>query len=747
MTPTEATAERSGTAASAAGQGFQRGLLALSVLLIIAAAAYSAGTVGKVRSSVDWVTQTLDLQARLQGLHASIHNVETYGLLYLLSQREDYLRQHVQAIESVEQELAALAPLIQDNPAQTDRLMELRGLLRARDAFYRAAVGEAQRQGLAASVERMRDGRGNELLERLQRLLREMERDEARLLRTRQTELDAVIVQSTATVLLVNVLALALGGVALVSLRRGARARAAEELAQVRAEEAERVSLEKSRFLASMSHEIRTPMNAVFGFSQLLARTRIEPQAQAYIRAIQTSGRALLALINDILDLSKIEAGKLDLQPQRSDLRELIDSTLTVFGESARAKGLKLRSRVSPALPASLWLDPHRLRQVLNNLVSNAVKYTGDGEVVVSAEARNRAPGRCDLLIEVRDTGPGIAPEQQARVFEPFQRAVAGNDAPQGTGLGLAIVGRLLALMDGAIELDSAPGRGSCFRVLLRSVAVSAQPADAEAEDDDAVDFGRLAPSRILIVDDVAWNRELLGAFLAEGGGHALAFAAHGEEALHVAEGFDPELVLMDLRMPVMDGRDATRRLRARDAKRREHASTRPPLRVVAVSASSMDADDRDARGEFDACLRKPVSREDLFEALARLLPARALAAGRTSEPTASDAPDDAPRASGDAPVLPVAPDPRRSEAAGLRLRELQRSVLPPLQQSLRISEVQRLAEELALLAEEAGSRALADYARRLASAVERFDVVRMESLLHQFDAHVQDLLPPLAAE
>jgi signal transduction histidine kinase/CheY-like chemotaxis protein len=726
-----------------AGHAFQRGLLTLSVLLIIAAAIYSAGTVGKVRNSADWVAHTQGLQARLHQLIATVHNVETYGLRYLLSQRDDYLREHVLAIEAVDAQLQEIGPLLADNPAQSDRLMELRGLLAARDEFYRAAVGEAQTQGLPASVERVRAGRGHEILSRAQALVVEMKREEARLLQARKSELDAVIVQSTATVLLVNVLALVLGGVALVSLRRGARARAAEELAEVRAQEAERASREKSQFLASMSHEIRTPMNAVFGFSQLLARTRIEPQAQEYIRAIQTSGRALLALINDILDLSKIEAGKLDLQPQRSDLRELIDSTLTVFGESAKAKGLKLRARISPALPASLWLDPHRVRQVLNNLVSNAVKYTERGEITVSAEARPRSPGSCDLVIEVRDTGPGIAPELQQRVFEPFQRAVAGADAPQGTGLGLAIVGRLLSLMDGRIELDSAPGRGSCFRVLLQGVAVSTQSPSSDSERGDEVDFARLAPSRILVVDDVAWNRELLAAFLAEGG-HSLAFAGHGQEALTVAERFDPELVLMDLRMPVMDGREATRRLREWDAARQLDAPQRSPLRIVAVSASSMAAEERAVRGEFEAYVRKPVSREALFEALARLLPARDAEA--VGEPAvAAHAPSVSATPAAKASLSSI--DPQRHADACERLRQLQQTLLPGLLRSLRVSEVRGLAEELGDLAQTLGSEALAAYAQRLAGAVERFDVVQMESLLHQFDAHVEDALRDPASD
>ncbi len=588
------------------GSRFQIALLLLAVILIIATTGYSASMIGKVRGSVEWVTETLQAKASLQRLQAGVYNVEIYGLRFLISGRDEFLMAHLQATAEVALQLRELGPRVAGNPERAAQLAELRDLVRARDAFYRSAIAAAQRKSLDHAVESEQADRGAEKLELMQILIAAMDAGEANLLGERQQELDSAIVQTNATLLLVNALALVLGGVALFSLRQGSRAAAAEELARVRASEAERVSREKSQFLASMSHEIRTPMNAVFGFSQLLARTRIEPQAQEYIRAIQTSGNALLALINDILDLSRIESGRLELSPQRSDLRELIDSTLTVFAEPAKRKGIKLRARIAPALPAGLWLDPHRLRQVLSNLLSNAIKYSDRGEVVVDAEAKLHAAGTCDVRIEVRDHGPGIDPAEQAEVFEPFYRAADGADAPQGTGLGLAIVRKLLGLMDGAIELDSVPGQGSVFRVLLHGVAVSSKPGEQAADIDAEVDFGQLKPSRILIVDDVAWNRELLAAFLAEGE-HQIEFAVNGAEALDVAARFRPELVLMDLRMPVMDGLEAIRTIRADEGGR-----TRTP--IVVVSANDTAADVRASHeAGADAHIGKPVRRMDIL--------------------------------------------------------------------------------------------------------------------------------------
>jgi signal transduction histidine kinase/DNA-binding response OmpR family regulator len=709
---------------SRSASGFQLGLLLLAVVLIIATTAYSTSMIGRVRGSVDWVTETLEAKASLQRLQAGVYNVEIYGLRFLISGRDEFLMAHLQATNEVAVQLRELAPRVLDNPERLAQLEELRALVRARDAFYRSAIGAAQLRELEDAVETEHADRGARMLERMQVLIAAMDDGEARLLGQRQQELDAAIVQTNVTLLLVNALALVLGAVALVSLRAGSRAAAAEELARVRASEAERVSREKSQFLASMSHEIRTPMNAVFGYSQLLARTRIEPQAREYIRAIQTSGNALLALINDILDLSRIESGRLELSPQCTDLRELIDSTLAVFGESAGRKGLKLRARIAPALPVGVWLDPHRLRQVLSNLISNAVKYTARGEVSVHAEAIPREAGVIDLRIEVRDDGPGIDAVDQVQVFEPFYRAADGAEAPQGTGLGLAIVRKLLALMDGAIELDTALGQGSVFRVLLDGVAISSGPGARGEGAGPEVDFGQLKPSRILIVDDVAWNRELLAAFLAEGE-HQLEFAANGAQAIEVAARFRPELVLMDLRMPVLDGREAARRLRQWHAAELGAGHASQALAVIAVSASSMSREERAISTEFEAYVRKPVSREVLHAALLKLI-----------GPASAAAPKAATQTHPETPTTTLDPVTRAEVQA--RLRAIVEHDLPPVLESLRVVEVHRLAVELTEQSRTLADASLLSLGLRLSSAVERFDVLQMESLLLQIPEHVE---------
>jgi signal transduction histidine kinase/DNA-binding response OmpR family regulator len=699
-------------------------MLLLAAAASIAAAIYSASTVNQLRFSISAVTRTLHVQKTIGEVLAENQDVETQALRYLLSLRPDFLGNYQRSLLKLDDEVGRLERLTADNPGQVEILAQLRSAIYQRNDWFREAIELSQARGLEAISARIREGHGAIALRRIGDLAAVMAQEEARQLLLRQQELDRIIVQTTVTSLMVNVLALVVGGIALASLRRGARDMEARRIAQLRADQAAQASQEKSAFLASMSHEIRTPMNAVFGFTQLLAKTRVEPQARSYIKAIQTSGRALLALINDILDLSKIEAGKLPLSPQATDIRELLDSTLGVFAESAGQKRLALQSDVAPSVPSVLVVDPHRLRQVLMNLVSNAVKYSDRGNVRLTVgSSEPDAFQRCDLHIAVSDTGIGIPKERQTALFEPFYRAGGDGDTREGTGLGLAIVRRLLSLMDGDISLVSEPGVGSTFSVRLRGVAIASGAADPLDDDEAEADFARLRPSRILIVDDVAWNRELLAAFLAEGE-HELEFAADGQDAVETAARFKPDLVLMDLRMPVMDGREAGRRIR--------QAAGHAAPKVVAISASSMSREDLDVGTRFDAYIRKPIEREVLFQVLATQLGLADSAPG---------AADGEPSTAADETTADVASDAR--QAAIERLLRIARVELPAVRATMRVAEVKRLAEVLAEIGTEGGLVKVVGYSRRLLTAVDRFDVLRMETLLQGVGEHVVALGQP----
>ena len=381
---------------------------------------------------------------------------------------------------------------------------------------------------------------------------------------------------------------------------------------------AEAANRAKSSFLANMSHEIRTPLNAVIGFAQLLERdAELHPRQREQVRTINRSGKHLLALINDILDLSKIEAGRLQLNPTDFDLHGLLDDIASMFALRAQTKGLTLLRELAPSLPTRVHADEGKLRQVLINLLGNAVKFTHTGHIWLRAgvqTAGNGQTGTLPVWIEVEDTGDGISADEQVTLFQPFQQAEAGRKAGGGTGLGLSISHKLLVLMGGGLELRSTPGQGSCFRFWLPlQVADSASmPAPQHTTPSDQHLYLSPAdpPVTVLVVDDLPDNRQLLADML-EPAGFMVQQAADGAEAVAHYMQHRPDIVLMDIRMPVMDGYEATRRICA------EH----PQAVVLAVTASAL-ASDRQAMldsGMADV-LHKPVDRAQLLDKLKKLL-------------------------------------------------------------------------------------------------------------------------------
>ena len=323
----------------------------------------------------------------------------------------------------------------------------------------------------------------------------------------------------------------------------------------------------KSEFLAHMSHEIRTPMNAVLGLAQVLEREPLAPAQRDMVGRIRGAGQSLLAILNDVLDLSKIEAGQLRIEPRPFDLRALLANLDSLMGQAARAKGLALRIEPPALPPGQLRGDGLRIEQILINLVSNAIKFTERGEVSVRVRTDEVEEAQLRVHAEVRDTGIGIAPEAQARLFAPFTQADAGIARRfGGTGLGLSICKRLVELMGGAIGVRSQPGLGSTFwfelpleRVAGSEPASAAIPAPAAA----SASGSRLAGMHVLVVDDSAMNRDLVQRALALEGAEA-TLAADGQQAIELLRGrpraFDA--VLMDVQMPVLDGLSATRRIR-----------------------------------------------------------------------------------------------------------------------------------------------------------------------------------------
>lgn len=390
-----------------------------------------------------------------------------------------------------------------------------------------------------------------------------------------------------------------------------------EELKQA-TQAAEAANLAKSEFLANMSHEIRTPMNAVLGFTELLEAIVTEPVAQDYLQAIASSGKTLLALINDILDLSKIEAGKLEIHPESIDIQALVVDVCAIFSQTAISKSLALNMAIAPNVPHHLLLDEVRLRQILFNVIGNAIKFTEQGQIDIEVTlCKNHIhpdsdPENICLQITVRDTGIGIDPNQQTLIFGAFNQA-QGQLSRQfgGTGLGLAITQRLVNLMGGQITLKSALGEGSSFTITVPNVTkVFPEPSSTHPDASDR-DLNQFQPARILVVDDVASNRELLASYF-RGTKHLLNFATDGMEAIQMAQSGKPDVILMDLRMPHMDGLEASRRLKAMDETKH--------IPIITITASSQPEEELPLKHLCHGFIRKPVSLSALVAALKPVL-------------------------------------------------------------------------------------------------------------------------------
>jgi PAS domain S-box-containing protein len=513
----------------------------------------------------------------------------------------------------------------------------------------------------------------------------------------------------------------------------------AKEEAEKAKEMADAANQAKSEFLANMSHEIRTPMNAVLGFSEILLKEAETPRQKSYLTSIYTSGQALLSLINDILDLSKIEAGKLEIHPEPLNIRDMLNEIKTVFSQKIQEKGLSLEIIVAENFPRGLVLDEVRLRQILINLVGNAVKFTSEGYIRICVYENRRgcengvnARDKINAVFKVEDTGIGIPKDQQAQIFESFQQQ-KGQKIKEygGTGLGLAITKKLAEMMNGTISVESETGRGSIFRLVFYDAELTEKAdtsRDAAEQDVPAIQF---EPALILVADDVLSNRAVIRGYL-EDTGLSVIEAESGEHALSLLNSFSrdfsanpasvlnsqfPVLILMDLRMPGRDGYEITQVIKSNDRLKR--------IPIIAFTAHGMKGDEEKIAALFDGYLRKPISKLQLISELKKFLPYQTLIEKKSAAQPGEDS-----------QIISL------SEEAGARLPEfmklLENEIVPKwddLSEVFFIDDIAEFALELKQTALEFHLDFLADYSEKLYEQARNFDIEALEIIMAEFPA------------
>ena len=482
-------------------------------------------------------------------------------------------------------------------------------------------------------------------------------------------------------------------------------------------EDAEAGSRAKSEFLANMSHEIRTPMNAILGFTGLLDEQIQEPRLKSFIKTIRSAGNNLLLLINDILDLSKIEAGKFEVKNRPCNPTVLLQEVADIFALKSAEKNIDLIIDIDPTAPQSLQLDEVRLRQVLLNLIGNSIKFTDQGYIRIKLQVENEdtIQSTVDLLISVEDTGTGISEQYQQHIFEEFTQS-SGQDEKRygGTGLGLSISVRLVEMMGGTLSLSSQPGHGSTFHIALKGIDIAVLGVHNNPNDDKPTDnMISFLPANILVVDDVQDNRELLIANFADTA-LQVSSASNGLEAVNLAKQQCFDLILMDIRMPIMDGYQAAKEIRL---------FSKTP--IIALTASVMtDEFERVKTDDFDGYLRKPVFKAVLFKELSNFLPF------------------DQVLPSQDSPEQNTEFSAAEYEVIPMVLNELEifSAQFSAVSEGNNLSEINRFAEALIEINQRFPLKLLDDYAQQLINQVAIFDIPAIQRSLSEYPKLMEKL-------
>ncbi len=588
----------------------------LFLVLLISAFSYYSSNV--YRLSSQWRIHSEEVISLTNEIQSLIERAETAQRGYVLTSSDVFLEPYASSVQSAQALTKDIVTLVSDNPEQEARAKAIDELLLHKVETMQKPIDLVKKNQSKAAIDVIREGTGQSLMTELRDRFAEFKRDENKLLIERTDLSESSFNQANVISLLGMLASVAVLSAVTILLQREIRQRTriAERLV-VAESKANEASAMKSQFLANMSHEIRTPLNGVIGMTRLLSATKLTAEQDSLLKPLQDSANFLLSLINQVLDLSKIESGKLQLEEIHFELRSLVESTVSMLDDAASAKGLQLSMEFDEEVSDLYLGDPLRIRQILLNLISNAIKFSTKGTIKIRVLHLEEGESTSRLRFEIQDQGMGMDDQTRARLFQAFSQ---GDESTTrkfgGTGLGLSITKQLVELMSGKISVSSSSGVGSTFSfdLLLKLAKYSAEQV-AALHSNEAPQLG----ARVLVAEDNLINQKVISAML-KMMGCTYVIASNGQEAINKLSKEKFDLVLMDGQMPIVDGYEASRQIR--EGKAGEDNCLIP---IIAVTANAIKGDtERCLAAGMNDYIPKPISQSDLQLKMAKWLKASA---------------------------------------------------------------------------------------------------------------------------